>query len=159
MSQKIDQQQQAGQLLQARQEALGEMRHGKIRPHGKLWGMDVFSWPNPDHELLCTTIGSFPFPVVWLGTGEQMMDCLERHSELTSNLKSVVAYPTTDLIFKLKNLVAVPEVVGVESMQDALIMVKGLQTSGTILLFTTEGAEWERELADFVNFIDLHQGH
>ena len=38
-----------------------------LRSHGKLFGMDAFSWHNPNISVLAKTIESFPFKTIWLG--------------------------------------------------------------------------------------------
>ncbi len=151
MSQKVDQQRDS-QLLQARRDALEQLKFGSMRSHGKLWGMDVFSWPNPEMDLLATTIHSFPFPVIWIGAAKGMLECLDRHPEIGVNLKSAVAYDEPGWPLKTDKVVAIPEAAGTESAEDALAL-------GTILLFTADGSEWERNLMAFNQFLELHQIH
>lgn len=38
-----------------------------LKSHGKLFGMDAFSWHNPNISVLAKTIESFPFKTIWLG--------------------------------------------------------------------------------------------
>jgi len=53
-------------LLKARVEGMHQLEKGSLRPHGKLWGMDVFSWYNPMRFELENVLSSFPSPVLWL---------------------------------------------------------------------------------------------
>ena len=55
----------ADQLKHARQAGLEEMKttHA-LCPHGKVAGMDVFSWVNPEVEALNAMIASMSYKVI-----------------------------------------------------------------------------------------------
>lgn len=155
MNRKVEQQ--GTQLLQARKEALEQMKFGSMRAHGKLWGMDVFSWPNPELDQLAHTVHSFPFQVIWIGSGELILDSLKQHPEIVGNLKSVIAHNAPAMALRNEELIVIPEVVGTLSVEDALEMLRGVQATRTILLFTADGAEWEPTQEVFNRFLELHQ--
>lgn len=155
MNRKVEQQ--GSQLLQARKEALEQLKFGSMRAHGKLWGMDVFSWPNPELDQLAHTVHSFPFQVIWIGSGELILDSLKQHPEIVGNLKTVMAHNTPGMAVRDQELIAIPEVVGMQSVEDALEMLRGVQATRTILLLTADGAEWERTQGVFNRFLELHQ--
>ena len=52
-------------ILQARKEGLLKASDTTMNSHGKLWGMDVFSWINPNPVVLSATMESFPFPILF----------------------------------------------------------------------------------------------
>ena len=56
-------------LLQARTEGL-KTQGSPMRPLGKLWGMDVFTWLNPNPGLLVNTLQSFAVKIVMLSSNE-----------------------------------------------------------------------------------------
>lgn len=156
MDQKLDQKV-ADKLLDLRKESLQELKNGKIRAHGKLWGMDVFSWINPDIELVASTIESFPFPVIWIGNKELFDWCSHHSPSVWSNIKTVIAIDHPGIYFTNKEYHKVSNVVGTQSTLDALEMMKALKQKGAVLLFTATGLEWERNQKMFNDFMDLHQ--
>lgn len=156
MDQKLDQKI-ANKLVEHRLESLQENKNGKIRPHGKLWGMDVFSWNNPEIELIASTISSFPFPVIWIGNKELFDWCSMNCPTVWSNVKTVIATDHPGIFFTNEHFLDVSNVVGTNSTTDALEMMKGLKQKGAVLLFTSTGIEWERNQKMFNEFMDLHQ--
>ena len=83
------------QLLQAREEGLKSLQNGVLKPHGKLLGMDVFSWLNPDVHMLMNTLHSFPFPVIWIAQKMDWDALLNLDNTILSNLCSrcIPKYP------------------------------------------------------------------
>ena len=144
-------------LLGSRKESLEQMKFGAIRAHGKLWGMDVFSWPNPSVELVASTIESFPFPVVWVGNKAVFEWCNEYHETVWSNVRTLIATDEPRMVFKNENFVQVQNVYGTNSVDECLLMMKGMQLKGGVILFTATDSEWERNHQAFVDFIELHQ--
>lgn len=144
-------------LLDARKEALKHINHGTIRAHGKLWGMDVFSWGNPEFELVKSMIESFPFPVIWVGNKDIFDWCGEHHPSIWSNIKTVIAVDFSRLIFTQKEFISVENVIGISSVDEAFEFVKGAKYKGAVLLFTASGDEWERNYKSFNDFMSLHQ--
>ena len=65
------------QLLEARQEGLRNAENSSIRPHGKLWEMDVFSWYKPNIHVLANTIHAFPFPVIWVANSSDIIEAID----------------------------------------------------------------------------------
>ncbi len=147
----------ANQLVLLRKESLEQMKFGSIRAHGKLWGMDVFSWPNPSIDLVASTIESFPFPVVWIGNRAMFEWCHEHQSSVWSNVKTVIATDDAGLVLSSNNFVYVDNVFGSQSVEECLIMMQGMQFKGGVILFTASDNEWERNHKTFVDFIELHQ--
>jgi hypothetical protein len=73
-------------LVDARKDALEQAKNGSIRPHGKLWGMDVFSWNNPDMTACVSTIHAFPFPVLLIGQENIIHELLSQDETIKSNV-------------------------------------------------------------------------
>lgn len=144
-------------LLEARQEALSQFKEGTIRPHGKLWGMDVFSWANPNPELVASTIDSFPFPVTWIGEKELFDWVAVNHPEIWDTIESVVAYNSPGLYLTEEHYKKIQTVVGAQNVQDALTLFNGIHGKSGVLLFTSSGLEWERINNEFTAFVKMHQ--
>jgi len=144
-------------LLDARKEALKQIAHGTLRAHGKLWGMDVFSWANPEFELVVSMIDSLPFPVIWVGNKDILDWCGEFQPSVWTNIKTIIAFDAPRLIFTQKEFVSIENVIGISSVDEAFEFVKGAKYKGAVLLFTASGNEWERNYKSFNDFMNLHQ--
>jgi len=144
-------------LIDARKDALKQINHGCIRAHGKLWGMDVFSWGNPEFELVASMIDSFPFPVIWVGNKDIFDWCIEYQPSVWRSIKSVIAVDFSRLIFTQKEFISVENVIGISSVDEAFEFLKGVKHKGAVLLFTASGLEWERNYKSFNDFMNLHQ--
>ena len=88
-------------LLGARKESLSRINQTSLRSHGKLWGMDVFSWIHPNLSTIGTTIQSFPFSVRWVSNARDLLFTLENQPELVDKLSATLIYD--DSVFTLKN--------------------------------------------------------
>ena len=145
-------------LLEARQETLQNHADAVLRPLGKLWGMDVFSWSNPFSGELANTIHSFPFEVIWIGNTVDVKKTLGMDSSLCSNLTAVIAYNANifgldrEWIYNIKNCA------GVESVQEALEMLKAFKESKKVLLFTSSGEDAFANRQDFETYVKMVQG-
>lgn len=144
------------QLLQARAEALQQAERQALRPLGKLWGMDVFSWYNPSVYELSSTIQAFPFPVYWLGTAQMIQEMAGVDPETLRGLTWVGQYDHPQVSLPHDVLGPIPLVTATESLEDALVFVKGTKKARHILLFTTAGNEWKTNMQAFEAFVKLH---
>lgn len=145
------------QLLDARRQDREQLLEGSLRPHGKLWAMDVFSWCNPKPEQVATTIESFPFPIVWIGNANMFEWCKEDHSEMWSNVNAIISIDKSNIALSADNFTEVSTIMGAANIDDALIMLKAAKKQNAVLLFTASCEEWERNYTAFKSFIDLHQ--
>lgn len=145
-------------LLEARKEGLNKMHETSMRPHGKLWGMDVFSWVNPSTEMISNTLHSFPFPVIWIGNGSDIIQSLNEEELVIHNLRSVITHDTN--IFNLKDswLEGLKNCAGTDSVEAAFHLVQLFKAPQTVLLFTASGEKWEEDAAQFEEFIKLLKG-
>lgn len=146
------------QLLDARKKGLNEAQQvNAMQVHGKVLGMDSFSWVNPQIDMLATFLSSFPFSMVWAGSHDQIKWCLEQFPELATKMESVIvcdrALLDTDsaLLEKLSNVACV------EGTDHALEFVKTMKPSKGGFLFTTSGGNAQDEIELFNQFIRLYK--
>jgi hypothetical protein len=144
-------------LLGARKESLSRINQTALRSHGKLWGMDVFSWIHPNMSTIGTTINSFPFSVSWVGNAHDLTKALETQPELTEKLSAVLMFDNT--VFALKNeyLNSIKNCVGTSSVEEAMRMVKIAAQPQSILLFTASGENAEAAKIEFENTLNVLQ--
>jgi hypothetical protein len=144
-------------LLEARRESLHQLNESSIRSHGKLWGMDVFSWFNPSPSLIANTLHSFPFPAIWIGNGTVISKVLAEDELLLNNLSAIISYDSN--IFKLENnwLDQLNNCVGTQSVNEAFQFLKMIKAPQTILMFTATGENWEENKKEFEDFLKLVQ--
>lgn len=144
-------------LLQAREESLKKMKQTSIQPHGKLWGMDVFSWHQPSTELLANTIHSFPFPIVWVGNYETVNDTLKRDESLIANIDTILFHDSSKLRLSIDHWLEMKNLASVKNINDALSLLPTFKRKHAVLLFTTDGQNWEIAKESIEEFIKLHQ--
>jgi hypothetical protein len=144
-------------LLDARNEGLKNMRENALRPHGKLWGMDVFSWYQPDVNLLSNTLHSFPFPVVWLGNSEDIKNTIAEDSSVCAQLTTIVSFDNSFFNISLESLDKIQNVVALNSLHDALLMLKAMRKKSAVLLFSASGESWFESKNEFEEFLNIHQ--
>jgi hypothetical protein len=144
-------------LLGARKESLGRINQTALRSHGKLWGMDVFSWIHPNISSIGVTINSFPFSVTWVGNALDLTNALETQTDLTEKLSAVLMFDST--VFNLKNehLNHIENCVGTGSVSESIRMVKFVAKPQSILLFTASGAGAEDAKIEFENTLKVLQ--
>ncbi|HLP55729.1 MAG TPA: hypothetical protein VK151_11895 [Fluviicola sp.] len=143
----------AQSLLDARQEALKAAEKQSLRPLGKLWGMDVFTWYNPSVYELSATISTFPFPVFWLGNAGLVKELAQVDPKTMRSLAWCGQYDDAQINLPADVLGPMPLVTATENIEDALVLLKNVKQNRHILLFTVAGNEWKTKLADFENFV------
>lgn len=145
-------------LLDARQENLQNHADQVLRPLGKLWGMDVFTWSNPFFGELANTIHSFPFEVIWIGSADEVKRTIGMDNSLCSNLTAVIVHNASvfgldrEWIYNIKNCA------GVRSVQEAMEMLKAFHESKKVLLFTSSGEDALANRQDFETYVKMVQG-
>ena len=143
-------------LLQAREEALRNAEIRSLRPLGKLWGMDVFTWYDPNVYELSATLQTFPFPVFWLGTEKQVSELASVDPEVMRGLSWIAQFDNPQLRVPGDVMAPVPLITATETLEDALIVLNGVKQSRHILLFTVSGNEWKTKMELFEAFVKLH---
>ena len=77
--------------IQKRKEDLLELRNegrkealaiNAMRAHGKIVGMDTFSWINPNIDQLTSVLSSFPFRIIWIANSKTI-ETLLKHPAFT----------------------------------------------------------------------------
>jgi hypothetical protein len=144
-------------LVESRKESLEKMHKTSIRPHGKLWGMDVFSWYLPTADLLVNTLHTFPFPVVWLGGNEEINETLKLDDTITSHLNTLLFHDSSKMKLSAENWLNSKSVASVSNLKDALRLLSSFKQKNTVLLFTDSSENWESKKETFENFLSLHQ--
>ena len=141
-------------LLQARTEGL-KTQGSPMRPLGKLWGMDVFTWLNPNPGLLVNTLQSFPFKIVWMAGSEGVKEVLNQDMNLLNNIDSIVTYDASVFSFRDEWLDGLINCAGTDTVVDAFYFVNHLKAPKKILFFTASGEEVLEKVEKFENFIQL----
>lgn len=143
-------------LLESREEALKAAERQSLRPLGKLWGMDVFTWYNPGVNELSATITTFPFPVFWLGNARLVQELAQVDPAAMRSLSWCGQYDEAQLTIPADVLAPMPLVTATETLEDALEIVRHVKQNRHILLFTVAGNEWKTKLSDFEAFVRLN---
>lgn len=145
------------QLLQARQQNLENQVIGALRSHGKLWGMDVFSWYKPSMYELENTLSSFPAPICWFANENDVLSLLKEEKYWMTNVKQICTYDKAG--FKLPNeiLDGIELILGSSEIDDALAILKAISKKQGILLFTSSGEDWHVSKNKFEAFLKENQ--
>ena len=144
-------------LVEARKESLKQMHKTSIRPHGKLWGMDVFSWYQPNAELVVNTIHTFPFPVVWVGNSSDIKGTIALDHSICSHLNALLFHDSAKISLSVEEWLKTKTVASVSNLEDALRLLNSFKQKNTVLLFTASGDNWETQKELFENFLSIHQ--
>lgn len=144
-------------LLKARQQNLENQVVSSLRSHGKMWGMDVFSWFKPSLYELENTLSSFPAPICWFANENDVVNLLKEETYWLVNVKLICTYDNAG--FKLPNQVMdkVDTILGTEKIEDALDLVKTLKMKQGILLFTSSGENWNSFKLKFDEFLNQNK--
>lgn len=128
------------QLLEARKNGLLKVNETSLQSRGKLFGMDAFSWVNPNIEVLKSTINSFPFQVYWVGNNTEIDLVLQENNILDSRVKVKSVYKNNS------------------ELEDAFKAIKENSFKPGIFLFTStdvESAYFLNRFNEFISFVQL----
>lgn len=126
-------------LRAARSENLEHVKEiTSMRAHGKILGMDTFSWVNPDMNSLTTMIDNFPFSVLWLTTGEHFELGCELNISLHKNLDTLIIYDAKSNSLKDNLIDKIETVLCVEGIEMALRFVRDKERQKMVFLFTSD---------------------
>lgn len=143
-------------LVQARTEAL-ENQEFSLRPLGKLWGMDVFTWYNASCENIASTIDAFPFPVIWFSTAETITQMLKHDAELMKSIQWLGQYNTASMQIPQQVARVIPLVTSTENLSDSLTLLRHNKQEKFALLFTTCGEGWKTYKQQFEDFVSINK--
>jgi hypothetical protein len=141
-------------ILQARKEGLLKAGDSTMQPHGKLWGMDVFSWINPKPAVLAATMDSFPFPIFWISSSPERKEVLEVNVELNAKIHFSALIDDEKLS---KEKYFLNNGVIVSSLNEAFDKINNLKIKPSILLFTYSKSDWEYQKNRFNDYLSMAQ--
>jgi hypothetical protein len=144
-------------LLEARNEGLKNMKESTLRPHGKLWGMDVFSWYQPNVHVLSNTLHAFPFPIIWIGNVLDIFSVVNEDPSVCLQLNSVITFDETRFSLPIESMTKIKNFAGVNSLEDALKLLRSFKFKNAVLLFSASGDEWKEDKQTFESFLNIHQ--
>ena len=156
MSSKVSNNTSEDKLLQSREQGLQEaIQVNSMRAHGKVLGMDTFSWANPQIDALASALTSFPFPIIWIGCEKQIKECLNNYPELSNAIETLLIQNTSELNLDQTVMKNVKNIVCIEGTKYALELMKTMKKEKCVFLFTTEGQEAKNDKKEFEQFISL----
>lgn len=144
-------------LIDFRKESLKRLHTSTMRSHGKLWGMDVFSWFLPDPDLITNTLTAFPFQVIWLANASDLGRTIQDDPNVANNLHAVICFDNSIFSLPENLLEQVQHVIGVNDLNDAFEYFQMLQGQQRVLLFTSSSNEWEEDKLKFENYLSMVQ--
>ncbi|MCH2223951.1 MAG: hypothetical protein MK066_04210 [Crocinitomicaceae bacterium] len=140
-------------LLGARQEGLREIQNnGSVKAHGKVLGMDTFSWVNPDMDGLSRMIGSMPNASVWVTEFKQVEWLVRNYPELVKGIHAVVIFDSiedgaADWLDDLRS------VAFTQGVSDSLMFLNALESEGMSFFFTISGEKWRGRKEEFESYL------
>jgi hypothetical protein len=141
------------QLIEHRHSDLERMVKGSMRSHGKLWGMDTFSWFHPDQGALNATVKSLPFSVIWIPNYEHVEQTIAHDPTMAHNVDALVAYNGKIFHMATNLLNSTATFIGTQSIADALRLTKEFQDKPRVILFSSSRTEWHDDQLEFEHFL------
>jgi hypothetical protein len=141
-------------ILQARKEGLLKAGDSSMQSHGKLWGMDVFSWVNPKPAVLSATMDSFPFPIFWISSSLERNEVLKVNIELNAKIHFSVLLDSEN---STNDLLVLNNGVVVTTLNEAFDQINTLKIKPSILLFTYSKSDWEYQKNRFNDYLSMAQ--
>lgn len=140
-------------LLEARAEALKNAESQSLRPLGKLWGMDVFTWVNPSIYELSATLSAFPFPVFLLAPFHVLNEIALVDCETLKLVQWIGQYdnPPSQLDPTISGDFLQFSVT--DSVASTIDLLRINQCERHIVLFIAAGNEWKSKLIEFDEFV------
>lgn len=133
----------ADQLKLARKAGLEEVNTNyALCPHGKVAGMDVFSWVNPDIDALNATIASMPYKVIWAATTAQAKDLWKLNGEALKSIETLVIY-NSGQVHTEKWFSAFKNVLCVQGADHALILLDKVRETDRTFVWTLPQNNWK----------------
>ena len=146
------------QLLQARKEGLKQAQQvDSMQAHGKVLGMDTFSWMNPQVDMLATLLSSFPFSILWVGTYRQIQSCLKMYPELSENIETILIHNSSSMVLDKTALQKIKTIACVDGMENALDLVKTMRLKKGVFIYTDEHEEALKGKQIFEDFVNQYR--
>jgi hypothetical protein len=121
-----------------------------IRAHGKLKGIDVFTWMQPEQLALVNFIESIPTEIIWVGNPAEIEAVLSANPLFSRKFQSILSYGENRTGFMLEN--------EFNDIQDVLNgLITELKSPGTLLFTCTENdSEYvSLKIAAYLNLVQL----
>ena len=132
----------AEQLKQARKAGLEEVNtNNALCPHGKIAGMDVFSWVNPDIDALNAMIASMPYKVIWAATTKQARALWELNGGALKSIETLVIY-NSGQVHTEKWFSAFENVLCVQGADHALMLLDKVRKEERVFVWTLPRDNW-----------------
>lgn len=142
------------ELLELRKEGRKEaFATNAMQAHGKIMGMDTFSWVNPNMDQLSSALISFPFQIIWISTHQQLKKSLAIEPSLSKSIETVILHNVTKSEIKDTELSLTKNVMSVSTTKEALQLASTLKKEKCVFLFSTEGNTAKEDKEEFEKFI------
>ncbi len=144
------------QILQLRKEGLQTVTQiNAMNAHGKVLGMDTFSWINPQIDALASALTSFPFKVIWIGDYQQIENCLRLFPDSLKSIDTVIIQDKAEMNLDPKSFVKISNIICIEQTEEALNLLRTVKKEKSIFLYTTGGKMANENKVHFNQFISL----
>ena len=140
-------------IIKARRDGLLKATDSSMQSHGKLWGLDVFSWINPKPAVLAATMESFPFPLIWLSSFAEKEPVLITNPHLMAKIHYAVEINTNES----QDDRFLNNGSKVNSVSEAFNVIQQIKIKPSILLFTYANSDWEYQKNRFIDYLSLAQ--
>ena len=140
-------------IIKARKEGLLKATDSSMQSHGKLWGIDVFSWINPKPAVLAATMESFPFPIIWMSSLAEKEPVLLTNPILLDKIHFAIEI-NSDGSQDDNGLINHSNV---NSVSEAFTVIQQIKIKPSILLFTYANSDWEYQKNRFIDYLSLAQ--
>ena len=131
-------------------DSLRKVENSSMRAHGKLKGIDVFTWMQPEQNALVNFINSIPTEIIWVGNPAEIEAVLSSNPLFSRKFQSIFSYGENRTGFMLENEFA--------DIQDVLNgLMTELKSPGTLLFTCTENdSEYvSLKIAAYLNLVQL----
>ena len=130
------------QLKLARTAGLAEVNSNNgLCPHGKVAGMDVFSWVNPDMDALNAMIASMPYKVIWAATTKQAKALWKLNGDALKSIETLVIY-NSGQVHTEKWFSAFENVLCIQGADHALMLIDKVREADRVFVWTLPRDNW-----------------
>jgi hypothetical protein len=131
-------------------DSLVKSKGAGLRAHGKLKGLDVFTWMQPEQNTLINFIESIPSGIIWVGNPMEIEAVLSVNPQLMNKFQSILSFGENRTGFMLEN-----EFVDIHEVLNGLMTE--LTSTGTLFFTCTESdSEYVAlKIAAYLNLVQL----
>lgn len=125
-------------------------RGAGLRAHGKLKGLDVFTWMQPEQNALINFIESIPSGIIWVGNPAEIEAVLSVKPELMNKIQSILSFGENRTGFMLEN-----EFLDIQEVLNGL-MAELTSTGSLIFTCTESDSEYVAlKITAYLNLVQL----